>query len=149
MTSAGRSGAPTVAADPKHRFVGAATFEFPIGRGRKFGSDMTGALDAVLGGWQISGIYTYYSGVPLVFGTMVAPESVTKVGETGADKYWFDVTGFARQPAYTRRSNPWYYDGLDGAELQQPRPDAAEVASSSTAGCGCRSGWTPSTPSTA
>ena len=27
---------------------------------------------------------------------------------------WFDTTGFASLPAYTRRSNPWYYDGLVG-----------------------------------
>lgn len=114
VTSAGRSGAPTVAADPKHRFVGAATVEIPVGRGRRLGSDMSGVLDAILGGWQVSGIYTYYSGVPLVFGTMIAPQSATKAGEVGADKYWFDVAGFARQPAYTRRTNPWSYDGLTG-----------------------------------
>jgi hypothetical protein len=115
VTQAGSSGNPTVASDPEHRFVGAATVEIPVGRGRRFGSDMSGFLDAILGGWQVSGIYTYYSGVPLVFtGTMLAPESVEKIGENGADKYWFDVTGFARQPAYTRRSNPWTFDGLTG-----------------------------------
>ena len=115
VTAAGSSGAPTVASDPQHRFVGAATVELPFGRGRKWGSDMSGGLDAILGGWQISGIYTYYSGVPLVFtGALVAPQSVEKIGENGADKYWFDVTGFARQPAYTRRSNPWTFDGLTG-----------------------------------
>ncbi len=74
VTQAGSSGAPTVASDPQHRFVGAATVELPFGRGRKYGSDMSGVLDAIVGGWQVSGIYTYYSGVPLVFtGTMVAP----------------------------------------------------------------------------
>ena len=115
VTQAGSSGAPQVPSDPQHRFVGAATVELPFGRGRKYGSDMSGFLDAIVGGWQISGIYTYYSGVPLVFtGTMLAPESVQKIGENGTDKYWFDVTGFARQPAYTRRSNPWTFDGLTG-----------------------------------
>ena len=115
VTAAGSSGAPTVASDPQHRFVGAATVELPFGRGRKWGSDMSGGLDAILGGWQVSAIYTYYSGVPLVFtGALVTPESVEKIGENGADKYWFDVTGFARQPAYTRRSNPWTFDGLTG-----------------------------------
>jgi hypothetical protein len=114
VQASGRTGAPAVAADPTHRFVGAATVEIPVGRGRRFGSDMSGLLDAFVGGWQISGIYTYYSGVPLIFGTMVAPDSVEKTGEVGRDKYWFDVTGFARQPAYTRRTNAWYYDGLTG-----------------------------------
>ncbi len=45
---------------------------------------------------------------------MKAPESVEKIGEIGAGKYWFNTTGFGVQPAYTRRSNPWYYDGLTG-----------------------------------
>jgi len=46
---------------------------------------------------------------------MTAPKSVKKIGEVGAaNKYWFDTTGFAVQPAYTRRSNPWYYDNLTG-----------------------------------
>jgi hypothetical protein len=115
VTQAGGSGNPSVASDPQHRFVGAATVELPFGRGHRWGSDWSGWVDAILGGWQVSGIYTYYSGVPLVFtGTMVAPTSVDKIGEHGADKYWFDVTGFARQPAYTRRSNPWTFDGLTG-----------------------------------
>jgi hypothetical protein len=118
VTQAGRTGAPTVIADPKHRFVAAATWEIPVGRGHRFGSDMSRLLDAFVGGWQLSGIYTYVSGTPLIFGTMVAPDSVQQIGEVGADKYWFDVTGFSRQPAYTRRSNPWYYDTLTGPDFK-------------------------------
>jgi hypothetical protein len=82
VTQSGGSGNPTVAADPQHRFVGAATVELPFGRGHRWGSDWSGFLDAVLGGWQISGIYTYYSGVPLVFGVMVAPDSVQKIARS-------------------------------------------------------------------
>ncbi len=36
----------------------------------------------------------------------------------GSDKYWFDTTGFAKQPAYTRRTNPWTYDGLNGPNFK-------------------------------
>ncbi len=118
VTQAGRTGAPTVISDPKHRFVAAATVELPIGKGRAIGSEMSPALDAIVGGWQVSGIYTYMSGTPLIFGTMVAPESVEKIGDVGTDKYWFDVAGFSRQPAFTRRSNPWYYDNLTGPSFK-------------------------------
>jgi hypothetical protein len=118
VTQSGRTGAPAVVADPVHRLAAAATVEIPVGHGRRFGSDMSGVLDAIVGGWQLSGIFSYSSGLPLIFGTMVAPDSVQKVGEVGKDKYWFDVTGFARQPAYTRRSNPWYYDGLTGPDFK-------------------------------
>jgi hypothetical protein len=102
------------AIDPQHNVRMAATFELPVGRGRALMSGMSPVLDAFVGGWQLSGTYSFSAGQKLVFGTMVAPESVNKSGETGAGNYWFDVTGFARQPAYTRRTNPWYYDNLTG-----------------------------------
>ena len=102
------------AIDPKHRITTAATFEIPIGKGKSFGSGMSPLLDAIIGGWQLSGTFSRNSGPGLNFGTMVAPQSVKKIGQTGSSNYWFDVTGFAVQPAYTRRSNPWYYDGLTG-----------------------------------
>ena len=108
------------AIDPMHRVNAAATFEIPIGRGKRLASDMSPVLDAMIGGWQLSGMYTHSSGQVLSFpgagnlGTMRAPQSVKKIGKTGAGNYWFDVTGFGVQPAFTRRSNPWYYDNLTG-----------------------------------
>jgi hypothetical protein len=39
-------------------------WEIPFGRARRWGSDVNGAVDAVLGGWQISGINTLTSGEP-------------------------------------------------------------------------------------
>ncbi len=100
--------------DPKHRITTAGTYAFPIGRGKAIGADMSPVLDLFIGGWQLSGTFTHSSGQYLNFATMVAPASVTKIGEVGPSNYWFDVKGFAVQPAYTRRSNPWYYDNLTG-----------------------------------
>ena len=100
--------------NPRHRIVTTGAFAIPIGRGRAIGTNMHRALDLALGGWQLSGIYTYRGGQLLQFGGMVAPESVNQIGGTGIGNYWFDVTGFGRLPAYTRRSNPLYYDNLRG-----------------------------------
>lgn len=38
----------------KHRFISYGIVQTPVGRGAKFGGDMSRALDAVVGGWQIS-----------------------------------------------------------------------------------------------
>jgi len=40
-------------------------YELPFGRDRRFLSGMNGVAQAVLGGWQINGIYQYASGRPL------------------------------------------------------------------------------------
>ncbi len=98
----------------RQRVVAVGAVELPLGRNRALWSNMPRALDLVIGGWQLSGVYTYRGGQLLQFGAMVAPASVKKLGGTGANNYWFDVTGFARLPAYTRRSNPLYYDDLRG-----------------------------------
>jgi hypothetical protein len=115
VTQSGGAGSPTVVSDPKHRFVSAATWDLPIGRGRRFGSTLGRAADYVIGGWQVSGIYTYTSGAPLIFSSsIIAPSTVKPIGSIGAGSYWFDTTGFAAQASFTRRTNPWYYDGLVG-----------------------------------
>jgi hypothetical protein len=101
--------------DARHRFTVGATWEIPVGRGKRFGADIARGLDVILGGWQISGTWTQNSGQILSFANaMVAPASVNKIGQVGAGNYWFDVAGFATQPAYTRRTNPWYYENLTG-----------------------------------
>ena len=39
-------------------------WELPFGRGRWLFSDVSGWVDQLIGGWQLSGIYTYRSGLP-------------------------------------------------------------------------------------
>jgi hypothetical protein len=47
---------------PRGQIGLAQTYEIPYGHGKKFGSSMSKPVDAVLGGWTISGITTYYTG---------------------------------------------------------------------------------------
>ena len=42
-------------------------YELPVGRGKHFGKDMSPVLNAVVGGWQVSGISTFKNGFPLSF----------------------------------------------------------------------------------
>jgi hypothetical protein len=39
-------------------------YELPFGRGKMIGGNVGPWMDRVLGGWQVGGIYTYYSGAP-------------------------------------------------------------------------------------
>jgi len=51
--------------DIAHRFVISYLYELPFGKGRKFGANALGVLDAIIGGWQFNGITTFQSGTPL------------------------------------------------------------------------------------
>jgi hypothetical protein len=42
----------------------AQTYDVPFGKGRKWGSNINRVADFALGGWELSGITTYYSGFP-------------------------------------------------------------------------------------
>jgi hypothetical protein len=53
--------------DQTHTLKFAAVYEIPVGQERRFGRDMPGVLDAVVGGWTVSMIGNYASGTPLRF----------------------------------------------------------------------------------
>ncbi len=49
---------------PNQQWVVAQTYDLPIGKGRRWGSSLNRVGDLLVGGWEISGIMTYYSGFP-------------------------------------------------------------------------------------
>jgi hypothetical protein len=49
----------------KHRVVANATWDVPIGKNRKWGSDMPGWANALFGGWTVSTIFQARSGLNL------------------------------------------------------------------------------------
>jgi hypothetical protein len=51
--------------DVSRRIVISGNYELPFGRKKAFLGNMPGVLDAVLGGWQINGIASFQTGVPL------------------------------------------------------------------------------------
>jgi hypothetical protein len=50
--------------DLTHQINANFVSELPFGRGRRFGSGMNGVLNAILGGWGLSGIIRWTSGFP-------------------------------------------------------------------------------------
>ena len=49
----------------RHRFLTYYVYALPVGRGRKWLSNTNKIVDGVLGGWRVSGITTYHTGIPL------------------------------------------------------------------------------------
>jgi hypothetical protein len=98
---------------PTHRVTTAVTVRLPFGREQRFGANMPRALDLAVGGWQYSAVGKYYSGRPLLFTTSYVVSGDPTISNPTRDR-WFDTSKFAVQDSFTPRSNPWYFDGLNG-----------------------------------
>jgi hypothetical protein len=62
--------------DATHVLTGYAVYELPFGKGKRFGADANKAVNAVIGGWQVSPIVSFRTGWPMpVYGA--ADESGT------------------------------------------------------------------------
>lgn len=83
-----------------------ATYELPFGEGKRFLQSGVGA--ALLGGWQVNGNFTAFSGSVMTMtangASLNAPGSAQRadqvadfkvIGDVGPNAYWFDPTSFA------------------------------------------------------
>jgi hypothetical protein len=104
---------PANPALPDHRLTGALTWQLPIGRDRRFLSTIPAALDYAIGGWQYSAAVRVYSGRPVLFTNANAVSGNPTLDSPTRD-LWFDTSLFAAQPAFTPRTNPAFYSGLNG-----------------------------------
>lgn len=98
----------------RHRFVSTFFVEVPVGRGRHYGTDMPRVLDALVGGWDLTGITLLQSGPfltpffsnadPSGTGTTVRGFNATQRPDCVGDgtlsdptaARWFDVNAFLR-----------------------------------------------------
>jgi len=97
---------------PRHRITFGGNWELPFGHGRYFLKSLPRALDAIVGGWNVSPLLTWRSGNFVAFPGLVVSGDVT-VPDPGPNG-WFNTAAFSRLPAYTPRSNPVIYDGVTG-----------------------------------
>jgi Carboxypeptidase regulatory-like domain len=51
--------------DSKHMLSAYAVYELPVGRGKKYAASLNPVANAVIGNWQVSGIYQARTGFPL------------------------------------------------------------------------------------
>ncbi len=97
-------------------FVASYIYELPVGKGKKVQPDNR-LLDGVIGGWQVSGVFTAKDGFPLAmttttnntnsFGGNQRPNIVgdPHISSPTIDK-WFNTAAFAQPPAFTFGNAP-------------------------------------------
>lgn len=95
--------------DVPHRLTVNGIWEIPVGRGRRFGSDLSSALDAVIGGWQVQGIFAYQTGFPIGFGNLLFTGDLDDIALSSSERTlarWFNTdAGFNKVSAQQLASN--------------------------------------------
>jgi hypothetical protein len=107
--------------DVPHRLSVNGILELPFGRERRYGSGVNPAVNALIGGWQVSGIFTYQSGFPVGnFGNLIFTGSEDDIAvDDPTLARWFNTdAGFNKVTAQQLGSNvrtfPLRFDSVRG-----------------------------------
>jgi hypothetical protein len=96
--------------DVDHRLVGSFVYNLPFGNGERFAGNATGLKNAIIGGWQANGIYTWQRGFPITItaadlGGLNDTQGTNRADLVGDPRVeertvtrWFNTAAFA-QPA--------------------------------------------------
>jgi hypothetical protein len=117
----------------RHVVTFASNYEIPIGRGKTFASNAHPILDALVGGWSVSGISRWYTGrfISPVYQNPIGeggnrPNRVTGVDirENAPDGLWFNPAAFT--PVPIDGDNPELIFG-NSARNVIPTPNALNI----------------------
>jgi hypothetical protein len=100
--------------DVRHNLTASMNYMLPFGKGKQFGSNASGLVNAIIGGWMASSVLTLRTGLPL---TIIETPDTSNTGSSGprpnriADgnlprgertpNRWFDTSAFVRQTPNT------------------------------------------------
>jgi carboxypeptidase family protein/TonB-dependent receptor-like protein len=97
--------------DRTHILAVNGIYELPFGKGRQYLTNMHPVANAILGGWQVAGIYNFTSGAPLTFyapGATLGNGFNSRANLSGDPKLsdptaarWFNPQAFATPANYT------------------------------------------------
>ena len=98
---------------PRNRVTFASSYEIPLGRGRAFLSTAPRVVDALVGGWQITGVLTYTSGDLPRF-TQALNVSGSPCLSNPTPNHWFNTSVFSLPSGYQIMNNPIQYNCIKG-----------------------------------
>lgn len=107
--------------DVPHRFSISSVGELPFGKGKPLLSNTGSLVSRLVGGWQISGIYSYQVGFPLAWGNVLYygnPANIVKPADQRSVNGWFNTAGFetasGKQLANNLRTWPLRFPQIRG-----------------------------------
>ena len=116
--------------DITHSVVISYVYELPVGKGKKLGRNFNAFTNAVLGGWQITGVSTFKSGFPIgvvggvnntsSFGGNQRPDVVGDPTLSHPTlQEWFNTSAFAQPAPFTFGNAPRFLSTVRAPGLQQ------------------------------
>jgi len=115
------------AGDIPQALVASYIYQLPVGRGKPLGSGLGRAADAVVGGWELSGIVAFKAGIPIgifgndqpTYGGNPRPDVIGNVHVSHpTDHEWFNTGAFAYAPYGSFGNAPRYFSDLRGPHYQ-------------------------------
>jgi hypothetical protein len=108
--------------DRGHTLTAAFSWQLPVGRNRALLANAGALVNAVAGGWQLSGTATAYTGAPFTVITQGAnqelgdairpnrvgkgvPDASGRTGTRGVDYSWFNLADFVQVPTCASRTS--------------------------------------------
>jgi hypothetical protein len=95
--------------DRPHRFVFSGIWELPFGPGKPLGANANSVVSRIIGGWQLSGVYSIQSGAPINWGNIIFRGDINDIklpSDEQAPRRWFNTdAGFERNAALQLVSN--------------------------------------------
>jgi hypothetical protein len=115
------------ASDLTHSLVVHYTYELPFGKGKQYGGDWNKPMNAILGGWEWSGILTAHSGLPLSINPVknnadgglgyfnqrpnIVP-GVSAVAQNQSLNNWINAAAFSQPDPFTFGNAPRFLSNL-------------------------------------
>lgn len=106
--------------DSPHRFSISAMYQLPFGKGKSFFTNANGVVNAIVGGWQLGGVYQMQTGFPIAFGAYNLTSAVTS-GDL------FYNGGEISLPSNQRTTDHWFNTSVFTSVLNATSTNATPV----------------------
>jgi hypothetical protein len=118
-------------ADAPHRINISSVWSLPFGKGRRFLSGGNGFVSRLVGGWEISGIWSLQSGFALPWGNVIYygdPSNIALPLDQRTPEHWFNVANFETASAKQLLGNQVRTWPFRFSTLRGPRQNNIDVA---------------------
>lgn len=118
-------------ADAPHRINVSSVWALPFGKGRAFLPNTNGFVSRLIGGWEVSGIYSIQSGFALPWGNVIYngnPADIKLPADQRTPEHWFNVANFETAPAKQLLGNQVRTWPLRIPTIRGPRQNNIDIA---------------------